>query len=378
MIAPDQLAHQAIGQIVEVVQPLAQVGIGLAHHAGAIVGLDALDRGLGGQAGHDRLVHLVHPAAVVREHAIGLEHVAVLAAVGDVAALQHHVEVGAQRVQRGIEPLQLLLRFVGDQLGHDDARLMQHHMAEPDAVGDRKALELQRTMRGRFEAGLRQRGELARRNRLGEHHRGGLQRLFLVFRVGALRAVLHHQHAERIAGAQDRDAEERVIDFFAGFRAEREGRMVLRVRQVERLRLARDQADQAFVLAQHGDVHRLGVEALGGVKFERAVDPQHVQRADFRHHVGGDQHHDPVEAILRADRLRHDLAKPAQQHARTTARTSHDEVPCVGRGQAPGSTWLLDARAFPAALSSPYSECDVAAASRDAATPERTAQIYQE
>ena len=107
--------------------------------------------GLGGEAGHHRLVHLVGPAAVVREHHVGFEHLAVLAGVGDVAALQHDVEVGAQRVQRGVKALQLLLRIVGDQLGHDDARLVQHHMAEPDAVGDRQAFELER----RWAAGSR-------------------------------------------------------------------------------------------------------------------------------------------------------------------------------------------------------------------------------
>ena len=116
VVASDQLAHQPVGEIVEIVQPLAQIRIGLAHHAGAVVGLHALDRGLGGEAGRHRLVHLVHPAAVMREHAVGFEHLAVLAAVGDIAPLQHHVEIGAQRVERGVEPLQLLLRIVGDQL----------------------------------------------------------------------------------------------------------------------------------------------------------------------------------------------------------------------------------------------------------------------
>ena len=262
VVAPDQLAHQPVGEIVEIVQPLAQIGVGLAHHAGAVVGLHALDRGLGGEAGRHRLVHLVHPAAVVGEHAVGFEHLAVLAAVGDVAPLQHHVEVGAQRVERGIEALQFLLRIVGDQLGDDHARLVQHHMAEPDAVGDRQAFELQRPVRGRLEAGLGERRQFARRDGLGEHHRGGLQRLLFLLRIGAVRAVLHHQHAERVAGAQDRDAEERVVDFFAGLRAEREGRMMLGVGEVERFRLARHQADQAFVLAQHGDVHGLRVQAF--------------------------------------------------------------------------------------------------------------------
>ncbi len=249
MVASDKLAHQPVREIVEIVQPLAQIRVGLAHHAGAVVRLHALDGRLGGEAGLHGLVHLVGPAAIVREHAIGFQHLAVLAAIGDLAPLQHHVEVGAQGVERGVDALQFLLRIVGDDLRHHDARLMQHHVAEPDAVRDRQAVELQRAMRGRFLPRLGERGELARCDGLREHHRGGLQRLFLVLRIGARGAVLHHQHAERIAGAQDRHAEERVINFFAGLRAEREGRMVLRVRKVQRLRIARHQADEALVLA---------------------------------------------------------------------------------------------------------------------------------
>ena len=99
--------------------------------------------------------------------------------------------------------------------------------------------------------------------------------------------------------------------------------MRLRVGQVDGARLARDQADQALVRAHHGVVHGVAVEALGGVELERGVDAQHIDRADLRHHVGGDQHHDLVEAFLRADRLRHDFAEPAQQHARTAERATH-------------------------------------------------------
>ena len=311
VVAPDKLAHQPVREIVEIVQALAQIRVGLAQHAGAVVGLHALDGRFRGEAGLHRLVHLVGPAAIVREHAIGFQHLAVLARVRYVAALQHHVEIGAQRVERGVDALQFLLRIVGDQLSDDDARLVQHHVTEPDAVGNREAFELQRPVRGRLEAGLCERGELARRDGLGEHHRGRLQRLFLVLRIGARRAVLHHQHAERVAGAQDRDAEEGVVDFFAGLGAEREGRMVLGVREIERLRLARDQADEAFILAEHSDVHRLKVQAFGCVQFERAVDAQHIDRADLRNHVGGDQHHDLVEAFLRADRFRHHFAESA-------------------------------------------------------------------
>ncbi len=328
IVLTEQLVHQAVRQLVEVVQALAQIGVGRAQHAGARIGLHALDRGLGGEAGADRLVEPMHPAAVIGEHAVGFEHVAVLTAVRDLAALQQQVEAGAHRLDRGLEPLDLLGHVVGDEVGDDHARLVQHHMPERDALVERRAGEMDRAAGGGLgRAGARDRGELARGDHLGEHHRGGLQRLFFFLRIGAPRPVLHHQHAERVAGPQDRHAQERVIVFLAGLRPVGEGRVVLGLREVDRVRLAGDEADEALVLAQHGLVHRLLLEALGGVKLERAVHAQHVDRADLRHHVGGDQHHDLVQAILRADRLRHHLAKPAQQHAWTAERATHRRDP---------------------------------------------------
>ena len=83
--------------------------------------------------------------------------------------------------------------------------------------------------RRRLGAGLRQRGQFAGGDHLRQHHGGGLQRLDLFLDIGALGTVLYHQHAERVAGAQDRHAEEGVVDFFAGFGAVREGGVALRV-----------------------------------------------------------------------------------------------------------------------------------------------------
>ena len=218
VVLAEQLVHQPVGEFVEVVQALAQIGVGRAQHARAGIRLHALDRGLGGEAGRDRFFQPVHPAAVVGEHAIGLEHVAVLAAVGDLAALEQDVEIRAHGLDRGLQPLQLLRHVVGDEIGDDHARLVQHHVAERDAVVERDAGELQRPARGGLGAGLGDRGQFARGDHLGEHHRGGLQRLLFLLGVGAPRPVLHHQHAERVAGAQDRHAEEGVVDLFAGLR----------------------------------------------------------------------------------------------------------------------------------------------------------------
>ena len=98
--------------------------------------------------------------------------------------------------------------------------------------------------------------------------------------------------------------------------------MLVRLRQVDRVGLAGDQADQALVGTEHGQVNGFRLEALGGVELEAAVDAQHVDGAHLRHHVGGDQDDDLVEALLRADRLRHHLAEPAQQHAGTAERAT--------------------------------------------------------
>ena len=107
---PDQLAHQPVGEIVEVVQPLAQIGIGGAQHAGAGVGLHALDAGFGGEAGHHRLAQPVQPALVMREHAVGFEHLAMLAAVGDSPRSSIRSRSARSACDRVVEPLELLLR----------------------------------------------------------------------------------------------------------------------------------------------------------------------------------------------------------------------------------------------------------------------------
>ncbi len=219
MILSDQLPHQAMAEVFEVVQPIAQIGIGRAQHAGAGIGLDAFDRGFRGEARGHRLMQLVRPAVIVGEHPVGFKHIAVLAAVGDVAALQHAIEIGPQFGQRRIQPLDFLRQVLGNVIGDDDARLVQHDVAERDAVGQDRAGLVQGMPRRGLGARLRQRRQLAGSDHLRQHHRGGLQRLDLLLDIGALGAVLHHQDAECVAGTQDRHAEERVIDFFAGLRA---------------------------------------------------------------------------------------------------------------------------------------------------------------
>jgi hypothetical protein len=61
-------AQQAVGEILQIVHPVGQQRVvDLAHaHTGAL--LHALDRGLCGQAGIDRLVDAAAPAFVIGEH----------------------------------------------------------------------------------------------------------------------------------------------------------------------------------------------------------------------------------------------------------------------------------------------------------------------
>ena len=67
-------AKQAVGQVFEVVQSLAQIGILGGGEAGAVLGAGAVDGGLGGQAAAHRLLQRADPSPVVGEHPVGLEH----------------------------------------------------------------------------------------------------------------------------------------------------------------------------------------------------------------------------------------------------------------------------------------------------------------
>ena len=71
---------------------------------------------------------------IVGEHPVRFEHVAVFAALRDIAAFQQTVEVGAQRIERVVQAFQLALHVLRNVIRDDDARLVQHDVAERDAV----------------------------------------------------------------------------------------------------------------------------------------------------------------------------------------------------------------------------------------------------
>jgi hypothetical protein len=90
-VLPGEPVQEAVREIVEVVQALAQIRLRHPQQPGARVALDPLDGGFGRDPGLHRLAHAPEPAGVVREHAERLENLPVLAAMRDVAALEHLV-----------------------------------------------------------------------------------------------------------------------------------------------------------------------------------------------------------------------------------------------------------------------------------------------
>jgi hypothetical protein len=167
-------------------------------------------------------------------------------------------------------------------------------MAERNAVGEDVAFELDAL--SALQVGLR---HVERRERgaqqFRKHHGRGLQRLDFLVGIDARDRVLHGQDADGPAGAQDRDAEEGLVDFFARLRPVCEGMMALRVGQVDRLAAARDQADEALAGFQMGVANGFLAQAFGGEQLHRAVLQAHIDGAYLRDHSGGDQAHDPVQ-----------------------------------------------------------------------------------
>jgi hypothetical protein len=256
----------------------------------------------------------------------------VVAGARHVGALEQAVDLAADALDGGVETVELLPDVLGDERSHDDSRFVQHDVAEPDRIRQPDPGKLVRPARGQHDAGLGDRLQLARRDHLGEHERDRLEGLDLLLRVEAVRLVLHDEHAERVAGAQDGHADEGVEHLLAELDEQLERRVSLRVGERERLRLLGDGADEPFADAHLHHVHLRAVQPLGGVELELAVGARHVHGADLRDHVRGDQNDDLVEPLLRADRLRHHLAETAQQHARPAEGGPHRPAHRTGAG----------------------------------------------
>ncbi len=320
---PGQLAQKPVGEIVEIMHPLAQIRIRHAHHPRLGIALHLFDSRFGREPVMDRLFHAANPALVVGEHPVALQHLAMLAFLRHIAARQHVVDRDPERAQRFGQPDDFLVRILVQKIGHNDPMLVQHHMPEPDPLVIAITLYRHRTGEIEFQSRRSNLLEVARGDHLGDHHSGGFERLDLVFAIVAAGLVLHDQNPERAPGSQDRHAEEGMVDFFARLRQVAEGGMRLRIGKVQRLGGSGDRADKTLAHLQLRKVNGLLVEAFRRVEFQNAVRAQHIGRAHLGHHVAGDLGDDPVEAFLRIQRFGHQFAQTLQQHARTRRQVSH-------------------------------------------------------
>ena len=238
-------------------QPLPRIRIGLPEHARAGVVAHPLHGGFGCQAGEQGLIEPPPPAAVVRKHAEGFQHLAMLAGALQIAAPEHAVDHASQVLDGLREPPLLELDILGNQLGDDDARLVQHDMAERHAFGDGKAGEAGALVAARILRAFVAHDQTARGDHLGDHHGSGLKRLDLLVAVMTLGAVLHRQYADGVTAPEDRHTEEGMVDLLAGFRPVGEGRVDLRVSELHRLGLLGDQADETLAALQMRGCARL-------------------------------------------------------------------------------------------------------------------------
>ena len=191
-------AQQPVGQIVEVALALAPIGIVLAQHARARAVLHALDRGFRRQAALDRLAQPPHPALVVGEHAVGLEHVAVLAGAGQVLVIEHLVERSAAASataassrpssSAGSSAMSCVTTMRGS-CSTTWPSAMPSEIGSPSMTADS---DLPNSI---ARAGAR---DGAGDEMLGDDHRGRLQHLDVLVGVFLLRAVLHHEHAQHL------------------------------------------------------------------------------------------------------------------------------------------------------------------------------------
>ena len=324
-----QDAQQPVGEVLQVVEPVAQIGVARLGETGAVLAAHALHRRLGGQARAHRVLQPPVPAAVVGEHAVGLEHL-VRRPAQAVLAFQHLVDLGlAGRPGAVCSRVSSASGSSASNRSGATGASCSTACAHGQAVGEPRALDPLRPARRNLDIlELGQAHQLAAGDHLGQHHGDDLQVLDLVLVVDPRRPVLNDEHADGAAAAQQRHAEEGMERVFAGLRPVGEVRVAGRVRQVQRRAAAGDLADQALARAHAGGVHRLAVQALGGEQLLLARGPAQVDGADLRDHRAGDDRDDQVEPGLGGRRRRHRFANLAKERPRPPRRQAalHDQA----------------------------------------------------
>ncbi len=211
---PCQKAQQLIGQIIQILQPFAQIGIGHRFHAGPCGGLLFLHGGLGREAALDVFFHAAQPTARIGEHAIGFKHLALFAIGGAANACHHGIKRQMQLADRLMQALKLQFGVICHGAGDDNARLMQIDMAfgHPVLRNATTDHELRLVPLGQ---GLALTDEGAKLSHFGQHHGDHFDGVDLIFGIAALILGLDNQNPKPFAKPHDRHAEERGIPFLA-------------------------------------------------------------------------------------------------------------------------------------------------------------------
>jgi hypothetical protein len=137
-----ELTQQAVLEIFEIVHAFAHHGVARAFKAGAVFAADAVDGGFGGKAGADGFDQAGFPARIVREQAVGFEHVAAFAEQDRTGARQHRVDRGAQGVERFVEATLFLFRVGGEQLRGGNHGVVEVDLAGCEAFVEHAAMQL--------------------------------------------------------------------------------------------------------------------------------------------------------------------------------------------------------------------------------------------
>ena len=212
------------------------------------------------------------------------------------------------------QPLQLGLGVLGDEIGDDDARVVQHHLAQRHAVGKAGAVEGARPAQVDVLARLDQRVEIRgrRSSRRGSspwsasprsrprHRRGDRDSARPARRASGRRAA-PARRGRPVTGLRRFPGDRRKRGW-AGASSRLSGSAC------GAMRPTRPSPSRSVVMCT-----AFGFEAAGGEQLERAVVAQHVERADVGMHVVGDEADDLVEPILRSQRLRHGFAQLLQE-----------------------------------------------------------------
>ena len=310
---PGQDAQQPVGQVIQIVQPLAQIGVCHLLHAFARRRLFLFHRRLGAQAPGDVLLHALHPALGIGKHPVGFQHVQ-LFAVAPRGGGQHLVHAHAQFLDRLAQAQCLFFGVVGHRVGDNHTRLVQPDTALggaflPAGAPEYFGLLVARGHRRAFAHKGAQFGHF------GQHHGDHFQRIDLVRGIAARVLGLHHQHPQVVPQALDRNAAERGIDLLAGLRHEAKALFGGRIIRVDHTRRARHTAHQALTHAHPGLVHGVGAQTFGGAKLQCFAIAEQVDRTHFGAHRGGNQPGDPVQPFLPGGLLGQRIAQAPKQLA---------------------------------------------------------------